>query len=89
MRIAKMRINQRSLISAFVVCCLDSMIPLVPISKISNLYLASVAEQTGLGLPWLQTLKTDFLEMRLILKVCMKKFDAEKILLDKLTGFLT
>ena len=36
--------HPRSLISAFVVVrCLDSIIPLVSISKISSLYLASVA----------------------------------------------
>ena len=57
----------RSLISAFVVCCLDSIIPLVSISQISSLYLASVAAQAGLSLPWSQTPKTGFLVMRLIL----------------------
>ena len=39
----------RSLISAFVVRCLDSITPLVSTSEISNLYLASVAEQAGLS----------------------------------------
>ena len=39
-----------SLISAFVVCSLDRLIPLVSISEISGLYLASVAEQAGLSL---------------------------------------
>ena len=38
-----------SLISAFVVRCLDRIIPLVSISKISSLYLASVAAQAGLS----------------------------------------
>ena len=38
-----------SLISAFVVRCLDSIIPLVSTSKISSLYLASVAAQAGLS----------------------------------------
>ena len=38
----------RRLISAFVVRCLDSIIPLVSISEISSLYLASVAAQAGL-----------------------------------------
>ena len=38
---------QRSLISAFVVRCLDSIISLVSISEISSLYLASVAGQPG------------------------------------------
>ena len=51
----------RSLISTFVVRCLDSIILLVYISEISSLYLASVAEQAGLSLSWSQTPKTDFL----------------------------
>ena len=55
----------RSLISAFVVHCLDSIIPLVSISEISSLYLASVAAQAGLSLPWSQTPKTGFLVTRL------------------------
>ena len=55
-----------SLISAFVVHSLDSIIPLVSIPKISSLYLASVAAQAGLSLPWSQTPKTDFLVTRLI-----------------------
>ena len=52
-----------SLISTFVVRCLDSIIPLVSISELPSLYLASVAAQVGLSLPWSQTLKTGFLEM--------------------------
>ena len=59
--------HSRSLISAFVVHCLDSIIPLVFISEISSLYLASVAEQTGLSLTWSQTAKTGFLVTWLIL----------------------
>ena len=47
--------HSRSLISAFVVRCLDSLIPLVSISKISSLYLASVAAQAGLSLTLSQT----------------------------------
>ena len=39
----------RSLISAFVVCCLDSIIPPVFISEMSSICLASVAEQDGLS----------------------------------------
>ena len=52
--------NSRSLINAFVVRCLDSIISLVSISKISSLYLASVAAQAGLSLTWSQTPKTGF-----------------------------
>ena len=53
-------------ISAFVVGCLDSMIPLVSISEISSLYLDSVAEQAGLSLTWSKPQKTGFLVTRLI-----------------------
>ena len=55
-----------SLISVFVVRCLDSIIPLVSISKISSLHLASVAAQAGLSLPLLQNPKTGFQVMSLI-----------------------
>ena len=44
--------HPRSLISAFVVRCLDSIISLVSILEISSLKLASVAAQAGLSLPW-------------------------------------
>ena len=47
--------HPRSLISAFVVRCLDNIIPLVSISEISSLYLASVAAQAGLSVLWSQT----------------------------------
>ena len=50
--------HPHSLISAFVVCCLDGIIPPVSISKILSLYLSSAAAQDGLSLPWLQTPKT-------------------------------
>ena len=59
--------HPRSLISTFIVRCLDSIIPLISISEISSLYLASVAGQAGLSLTWLQTPKTGFLMRRLIL----------------------
>ena len=52
----------RSLISAFVVRCLDSITPMV---YISSLHLASVAGQAGLSLPWSQIPKTGFLMTRL------------------------
>ena len=48
----------RSLISAFVVHCLDSLIPLVSKSEISSLYLASVAAKPCLTLLWSQILNT-------------------------------
>ena len=46
--------------SAFVVHCLDSIIPILAKSKISKLYLVSVAEQGGLSLNYSQTLNTGF-----------------------------
>ena len=42
----------RSLISTFVVRCLESMICILVLSKVSRLYLVSVAEQAGLNLIW-------------------------------------
>ena len=59
--------HPRSLISAFVARCLDSTIPLVSISEISSLYLASVATQASLSLTWSQTPTTGFLVTRPIL----------------------
>ena len=57
--------HQRSLISAFIVHCQDIIIPLVSSSEISSLYVAFVAAQAGLSLPWSQTPKTGFLMTRL------------------------
>ena len=47
--------HPRSLISAFIIHCLDSIIPLVSIPEISSIYITSVAVQAGLSLPWSQT----------------------------------
>ena len=58
--------HPRSLISTFVVRSLDTIMPLVSISKISSVYLASVAAQAGLRLSWSETPKTGFLVTRLI-----------------------
>ena len=46
---------------AFVVPCLDSIIPLVSISEISSLYLASVAAHAGLIFTGSKIPKTGFL----------------------------
>ena len=48
------------LISAFVVCCLDSIISLDSIAKISRLHQASAAAQAGLCLAWSETPKDKF-----------------------------
>ena len=53
--------HPRSLTSAFIVCCLDSIVSILAISIISRLQLVSVAEQAGLSLTWSQTSKTGFL----------------------------
>ena len=53
--------HPRSLISAFIVHCLDSIISLLAIAKISRLNVVSVAEQAGLSLTWSQPPKTGFL----------------------------
>ena len=58
--------HPRSLISTFVVRCLDSITSLVSISEISNLSLVSVAAQAGLSLTWSKTPKTGFLMTMLI-----------------------
>ena len=42
-------LDQRRLISAFVVRCLDSIIPIFAISKISRLLIVAVTEQAGLS----------------------------------------
>ena len=57
--------HPRSVISAFVVRCLDSIIPLLAIAAISRPQLVSEAEQAGLSLTWSKTPKTGFLVMRL------------------------
>ena len=57
--------HPRSLISTFVVRCLDGRIPVLAKSKFSRLELVCVAE-AGLSLTWPQTPKTDFLVTRLI-----------------------
>ena len=61
--------HPRSLISTFVVRCLDSITPLLALSKISRLQLASEAVQAGLSLNWSQTPKRGFLVTRFNLNV--------------------
>ena len=52
--------HPRSLISAFVVRCLDSIISILAKSKVSRLQLASVAVQAGLSHIWSQTTEDRF-----------------------------
>ena len=52
--------DQRSLISAFVGRCLDSVMSLVSVTKISSLMPASVVAQAGLSLTWSETPEDTF-----------------------------
>ena len=52
--------QMRSLISAFVVRCLDSVMSLVSVTKISSIMLASVAEQASMSLTWSETPEDTF-----------------------------
>ena len=52
--------HPRSLISAFVVRCFDSLKSLDSIAKISRLYLASVAALAGFCLAWSETSEDPF-----------------------------
>ena len=61
---ADQSVHLRSLISFFVVRCLDSIIPLLAITEISRSVWS--AEQAGLSHTWPQTQKTGFLVTRLI-----------------------
>ena len=51
---------QISLISTFLIRCLDNVMSLVSVTKISSLLLASVAEQTSLSLTWSETSEDTF-----------------------------
>ena len=59
-------VHPGSLISTFVVHCLDSIISVVSILAISCLQLASAVEQTGLSLTCSKTVKTGFFVTRLL-----------------------
>ena len=52
--------HPHSLISAFVVRCLDNVMSVVSVTKISNLLLPSVAEQASLSLTWSETSEDTF-----------------------------
>ena len=53
-------VHLRNLISAFAVRCLDSVMSLFSVTKISSLMLASVAEQANLSLTWSETPEDTF-----------------------------
>ena len=69
-------LHPRSQTNAFVIRCLDSIIHLISVSKISSLYLTSVAVQASLSLLWSQIPTTGFLVTRLIVRpVCWNSLD--------------
>ena len=53
-------VQPRSLISTFAVRCLDNMIYILAVSKVSRFWLGSVADQAGLNLTWSKIPKTRF-----------------------------
>ena len=53
-------VHLHSLISAFVVHCLDSVMSLVSVTKNSSLMLGSVGEQASLSLTWSETPEDTF-----------------------------
>ena len=58
--------HSRSLINAFIVLCLDSIIPIFGVPCLDSIIpRVSVAEQAGLSLTWSQTPMTGFLVTRL------------------------
>ena len=61
----------RSLISAYVVCYMDSIIPILAIAEISSSKPVSSADHAGSSLNWSQTLKTGFLATWLICHYCL------------------
>ena len=67
-----------SLISAFVVRCLDSIIFIDAIAEISRLLLASVAEQASLSLTWWETPKETFCHVMALsyFSKCYSKYDS-------------
>ena len=58
-------VHLRRLISAFVVLCLDSVLSLVSVTKISSLMLASIAESASLSLTWSETPEDTFSHVNL------------------------
>ena len=77
-----------SLISVFVIRYLDSIIPLVSISIISSLYLASLAVLASLSLTWSRTPKTGLLVTWLrLLSLYLGVMGRLRILIVALPGF--
>ena len=77
---ASVQYDPHSMISAFVVPCLDSIIPLLAIAEIASLYVVSVAEQAGWSLTWSQTPMTGFFVMGLKQIHTSEKMAVSKIL---------
>ena len=79
--------HPRSLISAFVVRCLDSVMSLVSVTKISSLILASVAEQASWSRTWSETPEDAFshgaAQVDLNLLILLNQFKKREKIKDK------
>ena len=80
MRTKRVLCHPRSLISAFVVRCLDSIISLHSIAEISRLWLACVAGQAGLCLAWSETPEDTFCRVMAQLSLSIFCFVSEFLL---------
>ena len=69
-------------ISAFVVRCLNSIIPILAKSKISRPWLVSVAEQAGLSLSWSGNPKTELLVTGLICHLALSRIGQIYLCID-------
>ena len=80
--------HPRQLISAFVICLLESIISKIATSEISIFYLVSVADKTSLNLTLSDASKTGFVAARPIYSA-MKNFLADKTTINftKMTSF--
>ena len=75
--------HPRSLISAFVVRCLDSMKSLDSIAEISRLKLAFVAAQAGLCLAWSETPEDSFCRVEALILYTMLCFLYDRLRPDE------
>ena len=74
LRTTQAQTSLRSLISAFVICLLESILYKLATSEISIFQVVSVAEQAGLGMTISETPKTGFLASRPICFGCSISF---------------
>ena len=76
-KVADQPAHPRSLISAFVVSCLDSIISLDSMAEMSRLYIASVATQAGLCLAWSESPEDTFYRVVVQLYISWFHFESQ------------